>query len=95
MEIYCVVTLVGLICKDISLAIVQFQGKLCPFVPKIFNSDGPYPMSVGSVIAKPNKSKEVEPLSVLAHQELEEEVLKVPITKILLPIISVLKKASM
>jgi len=49
MEIYCVVTLVGLICKDISLAIVQFQGKLCPFVSKIFNSNGPDPARVGDV----------------------------------------------
>jgi len=30
----------GLICKALSLGIVQFQGKLCPFVPKNFNSDG-------------------------------------------------------
>jgi len=45
----CVVTLTGLLCKALSLRMVQFQGKLCPFVPKKFNSGGSDPMRVGSV----------------------------------------------
>jgi len=39
----------GLICKALSLGIVQFKGKLCLFVSKKFNSDSSDPMGFRSV----------------------------------------------
>jgi len=45
----CVVTLTGLLYNALSLGMVQFQGKFCSFVPKIFDSDASDPIRVGSV----------------------------------------------
>ena len=49
--VHCVVTLTGLLCKAISLGMAQLWGKLCPFIPKIFNSDGPNPTRIGDVVS--------------------------------------------
>jgi len=40
---------IGLICKALSLGIVQFYEKFYPFVSNILNSDGSDPMRVRSI----------------------------------------------
>jgi len=49
LSIYVVFVFTGLIDKALCLGLVQFYGKLCPFVSKNFNSDGPDRMRVGGV----------------------------------------------